>query len=114
VLWVCPEYYVPSLCLIVFAIFSNIIKLFFMHKQIPEIRIKEYFYTVVLHPLFIVFLSLIIPLVVHQCLDESLLRFIITSSLFVLIFISLIWLWGLTNKEKQRVTEIISSKLCRQ
>jgi O-antigen/teichoic acid export membrane protein len=114
VLWIFPEYYVPSLCLIVFAIFSNIIKLFFMHKQIPEIRIREYFYTVVLHPLFIVLLSLIIPLVVHQCFDESLLRFIITSSLFVLIFISLIWLWGLTNKEKQRVTEIITSKLCRQ
>ena len=112
ILWICPEYYVPSLCLVVFALFSTIIKLVFMYMQIPQLNFKDFFGAMIVHPLSLVMISLIIPFVVHKCMDESLLRFLTTSVLFFLIFIGNIWMFGLTSKEKNRIIELVISKLC--
>lgn len=107
-LYVGKIYYIPFIIIIVFIFLSNIIKLYFIHKQIKGFNINTYITDIFIKPCLFIFISIIVPCLLKFTIPEGVIQFIIVSISFEISLILLIYKYGLNNHEINLLQNIIN------
>ena len=95
------EFYIPFVLILLFVIVSTIIKLFFIANSIPGFNLKKYIYETFISVPVITVLSVVMPFLIHLCIDEGFVRFVASFLSFEMMFILFVYLFGLNEKEKE-------------
>lgn len=102
-------YYVPTLIMIFFSFVTNIVKLPYMIKLIPEFDWKRNVVELFLKIILTIALAIIIPLIIISKMDEGFIRVVIVGLSFELIFAVVVYIYTLDNKEKSLVARVVES-----
>lgn len=110
-LCVSPIFYIPFVFIIIFTIFASLIKLKFLLKYIPNFDHKTYLTEIFIKIPFITLIAAIIPIYIRLALHENIIRVIITSITFELIFILIVYHIGLNKEEHNSLFNTIKKKI---
>lgn len=108
-LYYSPAYYAPFIVFIIFIVLSSFIKVWFLKKQIPLFRARYYVNEIFLNVSAITVASVVIPLVLKNMMNENLMRFIIVVMTFELIFMTMVYIFGLNKEEKKLINSTIET-----
>lgn len=103
------SYHIPFLILIIFSILSNLVKIFFLKKQIPKFNVHLYIYEIFISLSVVTLISIILPLIIKCYLEPSFLRLLIVTAVFEIQFFFLLYIFAFNTREK----DIIRNKLNR-
>lgn len=109
--YVSSNFYVPIVILILFSFLTNIVKIPYMIKLIPKYNWKENVIELFVKILIPVVVSLIFPLWIVFSMDESIVRVLIVSVSFEIVFAFVVYIFTLNSKEKSMLKNVISSFL---
>lgn len=107
ILYKFSHYYIPFICIIIFTILSSLVKIAFLKKQIPffnaQIYIKDNFIKL---PLLVI-LSIIIPLIFKVYFESGIIRLILLTCSFEVVFILFLYCFAFNKSEKQIFINVI-------
>ncbi len=93
---------------ILFSLFLTYTRIYYAKKLIlinPVVFLKEAVWPIIL-PLFF---SILLSLIIRLCLDEGFIRFLLISTLFVLLFVFSYWHLSITNIERIFIRTVVNN-----
>jgi Na+-driven multidrug efflux pump len=100
--------YVIYVISIIMALFAIVNRLYFA-KRIANMNLVDFFKKGIIIILLPLTFSSLLALILHNNLNEGLLRLIIVSLSFIIVFSVTFWFLGMTLNEKIRIKQLISS-----